>query len=36
MQYFYGFYKRKGYPVDQKLDVIEKNWGHFRIQRPKS
>ena len=29
------FYKRKGYPVDQKLDVIEKNGGHFRIQRPK-
>jgi len=36
MQYFYGFfYKRKGYPVDQKLDVIENNRGHFRIQRPK-
>jgi len=29
------FYKRKGYPVAQKLDVIEKNRGHFRIQRPK-
>src|SRR6218665_1558137 len=28
------FYKRKGYSVDQKLDVIEKNRGHFRIQRP--
>ena len=36
MQYFYGlFYKRKGYPVDQKLDVIEKNRGHFCIQIPK-
>jgi len=33
MQYFYGFfYKGKGYPVDQKLDVIEKNRG--QIQRP--
>jgi len=30
-----AFYKRKGYPVDQKLDVIEKNQGHFRIQSPK-
>jgi len=29
------FYKRKGYHVDQKLDVIEKNRGHFQIQRPK-
>jgi len=29
-----AFYKRKGYPVDHKLDVIEKNRGHFRIQRP--
>ena len=29
------FYKRKGYSLDQKLDEIEKNRGHFRIQRPK-
>ena len=35
MQYFYVFfYKSKGYPVDQKFDMIEKNRGHFRIQRP--
>jgi len=35
MQYFYVFfYKSKGYPVDQKLDMIEKNRGHFRILRP--
>ena len=35
MQYFYGFfYKGKGYPVDQKLDVIEKKRGDFRIQSP--
>ena len=33
--FLWFFYKRKGYPVDQKLDVIEKNRGHFRIQRPK-
>ena len=31
--YIWFFYKRKGYHVDQKLDV--KNRGHFRIQRPK-
>ena len=36
MQYFYGFFnKRKVYHVDQTLDVIEKNRGHFRIQRSK-
>ena len=34
MQYFYVFlYKSKGYHVDQKLDVIEINRGHFWIQR---
>src|SRR6218665_2610410 len=34
-QYFYGiFIKRKGYPLDQKLDVLEKNRGHFWTHRP--
>jgi len=29
MQYFYGFFnKRKGYPVTQKCDVIQKNRGN--------
>ena len=29
------FETKRGYPVAQKVDVIEKNWGHFWIQRPK-
>ena len=29
------FETKRGYPVAQKVDVIEKNRGHFWIQRPK-
>ena len=29
------FETKQGYPVAQKVDVIEKNWCHFWIQRPK-
>ena len=29
------FETKRGYPVAQKVDEIEKNWCHFWIQRPK-
>lgn len=29
------FETKQGYSVAQKVDVIQKNWGQFWIQRPK-